>query len=290
MDIEPLTAVRQTAPGTRMILLIASVLVFLVGIQLFVLTEMTDRFFAWTIKSRLTATFLGAAYWASCTMEFVASRRRVWAHARIAIPAVLVFTAVTLVISLVHIDLFHLDEPSVMTRFFTWTWLFVYAVVPPVMVVLLVRQVRAAGVDLPRQGRLPVWFRVLLGVHAAALIPMGIALLLTPTVAAELWPWTLTPLTGRAIGAWLLGLGIAATQAVVENDWIRIRPATMSYTAFAVLEFAALARYPDELAWETPSAWIYLVLLASALVIGLYGWWQATQLRKKIDADGSVPA
>ena len=290
METPPLTALRPTTPGTRMILLIASVLVFLVGVQLFVLTEMTDTFFAWTIKSPLTAAFLGAAYWASCAMEFVASRRHTWVHARIAVPAVLVFTGVTLVISLIHIDLFHLDEPSLMTRFFTWSWLFVYAVVPPVMLVLLVRQVRAAGIDPPRRWRLPMWFRAVLGVHAAVLIPMGIALLLVPTVASQLWPWTVTPLTGRAIGAWLLGLGIAATQAVAENDWMRIRPATMSYTVFAVLEFAALARYPGELARDTPAAWIYLLFLTSALGIGLYGWWQATQLRKAIDASRPGPS
>ena len=82
----------------------------------------------------------------------------------------------------------------------------------------------------------------------------------------------------------MLGLGIAATQAAAENDWIRIRPATMSYTAFAVLEFVAVARYPGEVAWETPAAWIYLLFLASAGVIGLYGWWQATKARTANDA------
>lgn len=276
-------SLRLTTPGTRIILLIASVLVFLVGVQLFILTEMTDRFFAWTIKSPLTASFLGAAYWASCAMEFLASRRRTWAHARIAVPAVLVFTGVTLVISLIHIDLFHLDENNIMTRFLTWSWLFVYAVVPPVMLVLLVRQIRAPGIDPPREARLPVWYRSLLGVHAAVLVPIGIALLIAPTVVVPWWPWTLTPLTGRAIGAWLLGLGIAAAQAVGENDWRRIHPATMSYTVFAVLELAALGRYPNELAWETPGSWIYLLFLASALGIGLLGWWQAVRHTKQID-------
>lgn len=287
MERQPLEATRRTTFGTRTILLIASVLVFMVGVQLFVLTESTDRLFAWTINSPLTAAFLGAAYWASCVMEFTASRRPRWADARIAIPAVLVFTGVTLVVTLIHLDLFHLDEPSLVTRFLTWSWLFVYAVVPPVMLVLLVRQMRAPGVDPARRWTLPAWFRVLLGIHAAVLVPMGISLLFVPDVAAQWWPWALTPLTGRAIGAWLVGLGIAAAQAVGENDWMRIRPATMSYAAFAVLEFGALARYPDEVAWSTPQAWVYLVFLASSLGIGGYGWWRATQCTKAITADAA---
>ncbi len=285
MVAQPSSGSRVTTPGTRIILLIASVLVFLVGIQLFILTQFTEQFFAWTIKAPLTAAFLGAAYWASCGMELAASRRRAWVDARIAIPAVLIFTAVTFVITVIHLDVFHLDEPSLVTRFLTWSWLFVYAVVPPVMLVLLVRQVRAPGVDPPRRWTLPTWFRAALGVHAALLIPTGICLLLIPAVAADWWPWALTPLTARAIGAWLLGLGVAAAQVLGENDWVRIRPATMSYTVFAVLELVALGRYPDEVSWTSPAAWVYAIFLASSLGIGVCGWWRATQCAHAITAN-----
>ena len=269
--------VRRTTAGSRWILLVASVLVFLVGVQLFVMTEMTETFFAWTIQSPLTAAFLGAAYWASFTMEFFASRQRSWAFARIAVPAVLVFTTVTLVVSIIHLDRFHLDSPSVLTGFLTWAWLFVYAVVPPVMIFLLFHQVRVDGVDPVRGRRLVGWFRALLVMHAVVLFPLGIGLLLAPEFVGQLWPWTLTPLTGRAIGAWLLGLGIAAVHALREDDWRRIQPATMSYVVFAGLELVAIARYPSEIDWTTPPAWVYLVFLLSAALVGGYGWWQASQ-------------
>jgi hypothetical protein len=271
------TDIRRTTAGIRCILVVASILVFLVGVQLFVLTEMTDVFFAWTISSPLTAAFLGAAYWASCTMEFTASRQGNWAGARIAVPAVLVFTGVTLGVTILHIDLFHLDSPSALTGFLTWAWLFVYAVVPPVMTLLLVRQMRTHGADPRRGAALSGWFRTLLTTHAGLLIPVGVALLLMPEVTGRIWPWTLTPLAGRAIGAWLLGLGIAAIHAVHENDWQRIRPATMSYIVFAGLQLVAVARYPGELDWAAPHTWVYLFFLLSALLAGGHGWWQATQ-------------
>ena len=269
--------VRRTTAGSRWILLVASVLVFLVGIQLFVMTEMTDTFFAWTIQSPLTAAFLGAAYWASFTMEFFASRQENWAFARIAVPAVLIFTAITLVVTVMHFDLFHFGAPSMVASFLAWSWLFVYAVVPPVMIVLLFRQVRSCGVDPRRGQRLPGWFRGLLWCHAGLLLPVGVALLVAPEFASQIWPWSLTPLTGRAIGAWLVGLGIAAVHALRENDWKRIQPATMSYVVFAGLELVAVARYPGEVAWDAPAAWIYLLFLLSALVVGVHGWWQATR-------------
>jgi hypothetical protein len=43
----------------RGLLLAAGALVFLAGFQLFILTEQTDLYFAWTIQPPLTAAFLG---------------------------------------------------------------------------------------------------------------------------------------------------------------------------------------------------------------------------------------
>src|SRR4051794_39302423 len=83
--------VRPLTPGMRLMLTVASLLVFVVGIQLFILTDDTDHWFAWTIPPPLTAAFLGGSYWASFALEWLASREGSWARARIAVPAVLSF-------------------------------------------------------------------------------------------------------------------------------------------------------------------------------------------------------
>jgi hypothetical protein len=46
----------------RWLLLAAGFLVLLAGFQLFILTEYTDRYFAWAIQPFITAAFLGAGY------------------------------------------------------------------------------------------------------------------------------------------------------------------------------------------------------------------------------------
>jgi hypothetical protein len=277
MQPSPPPNVRLTTLGMRRMLLAASVLVFIVGIQLFILGEMTDTLFAWTIKNPLTAAFLGAAYWASFAMEFLASRRRVWAYARIAIPAVLIFTGLTLVVTLLHLGQFHLASPNLITRGAAWAWLIVYAVVPPLMAVLLIMQLRAPGGDPPRQSALPGWVRAVLLVHAVVMIPLGLALLLVPQATVGLWPWALTPLTGRAIGAWSLALGVAAAHATWENDWARVHVATMSYTVFGVFELIGLARYPGNVDWSKPQASVYVLFLVSVLVVGIYGWLRSSR-------------
>jgi hypothetical protein len=280
------SGIRPITTGMRWMLLIASGLVFIVGIQLFILSEYTDRFFAWTIKPPLTAAFLGAGYWASFAMEYLASRKRSWAHARIAVPAVLIFTTLTLIATLLHLDRFHLSHPNLLTRAAAWVWLAVYAIVPPAMAVLLVLQLRVPGVDPPRQARLPRWTHAILIDHALVMLPLGAALFLAPQATAGLWMWTLTPLTARAVGAWLLALGVAAAHSSWENDWQRVQIATMSYTIFGTFQLLGLARYSQTVDWSRPQSWFYGLFLLSVLFVGVYGWRQSARMARM----GGLPA
>ena len=135
------------------------------------------------------------------------------------VPTVFIFTTLTLIATLVHRDKFHFGaENQFSTRLVTWIWLAIYVVVPVLMVVLTVVQMRQPGVDPPRDRPLPTPLMVIVGVQALVFIAMGAALFVAPERASGWWPWTLTPLTGRAIGAWVFSLGIAAAHSLWERD------------------------------------------------------------------------
>lgn len=269
------TGVQPLTPGMRRMLYIASGLVFLVGIQLFIGSEFTERYFAWTIKPSLTAAFLGGAYWASFSLEWLAARQAAWARARVAVPAVLTFTTLTLIATLLHLDKFHLNSPNGETVLATWAWIAVYAGVPGAMSLLLLRQLRVPGGDPPR--RLPMLRPVAvgLGVAGVALIAFGSALFLVPAATLGIWPWLLTPLTARAVGAWLIGLGLAIAHSGWEADWQRVRPAMVGLIVFSTLQLVNLLRYPAVVSWGSLSAWVYVAGVTAALVVGLYGVWAA---------------
>ncbi len=258
-------AVEPTAPVSapvRRLLLVAAVLVFLAGVQLFVFPLRTERWFAWTIGSPMTATFLGASYWSAIGLELVAARARTWAGARVAIPAVFAFTAITLVVTLVHAELFHFGgEHGAGTRAVTWAWLAVYAVVPLLMVAAVVSQ-RSDGFAVPPTAGLPGPVRAVLVVQAVVLLGVGAALLVAPERADGLWAWTLTPLTGRAVGAWLVGLGVASAHARLIDDRASLRPLAVTGVAFGVLQAVALARHGEELDASSWQAAAYVVGLA----------------------------
>ena len=248
---------------------IDSFLVFVTGIQLFVLSEFTDRFFAWTIMPPLTAAFLGAAYWASFPLVLLSARQTTWHRARIAVYGVLAFTTLTLVATVLHLDRFHLHSPDPLAVIAAWAWLVVYVSVPPALLVLLILQLRRPGDEPPRALPLPPALRLLLGVQAVGLLITGIVLFLAPQT--PIWPWALTPLTGRAVGAWLVGIGLIAAHAGWENDFVRLRAAFIAYTLLGALQLVAVARYPGTVVWDGAPIFVYLVVVASFLAVGLYG-------------------
>ena len=259
-------ATRATTTAMRRMLYVAGVFVLIAGFQLFVLSGQTEDYFAWTIDPPLTAAFLGAGYWSSAILELGSARRREWSHARLAMPAVLFFTTLTLVLSLVNIDRFHTDSV------FGIAWLVVYGCFPVAMSTILFLQLRAPGADAPAQRRLAGWVRLVLLAQAAILFALGIALFAAPVGAASLWPWPLTPLTGMAVGAWLMGTGFIAAQVAIDNARERVDVAMLSYAGFGALQLVAVARYPDTPDWSALGAVAYLGFLGCMTALGLLGW------------------
>jgi hypothetical protein len=96
---------------------------------------------------------------------------------------------------------------------------------------------------------------------------------LVPQTMAALWPWALTPLTGQAVGAWLIGIGLTAAQMCWENDFGRVYAGMAGYVALGALQLLALARYGGaSVDWGGAGGWIYLLFVVSVLGVGLYGW------------------
>ncbi len=267
------TRIRPVIPAMRWLLLVAGLLVLGAGNSLFLFSSQTDEYFAWTIGNPLTAAFLGAAFWASCALEILSARERVWSRARLAVPAVLIFTILTAIATMIHRDIFH-------DNWIAWAWIGIYLIVPPVFMIVLGMQLQEPGVDEPRQFPLPDWLRVMSVIQGIVLLGAGSALMIAPLDAMRIWPWPLTELTSRAIGAWLIGLGVIALQAAWENDFLRIRSGAIAALLLAVLQSLALIRYPDTFDFNSIEGIVYLIALANVAavaVVSLAGYLRATR-------------
>jgi hypothetical protein len=110
-----------------------------------------------------------------------------------------------------------------------------------------------------------------------------------PSTADSLWPWPLTPLTARAVGAWLLALATGLVATLWERDWLRIRVATLTFAAAPLLQFVALARFSDTATWDAAGIWVYVAFLTSILALGAYGIRRSWSLRDEPEG-AAVPA
>ena len=113
--------------------------------------------------------------------------------------------------------------------------------------------------------------RALLAVLAVVLLLLGIALFVAPTRVADVaWPWALTPLVGRAVGAWCIGLGVAAGHSWLIDDAPSLAPVGLTAVLFGALQAVALLRYGDSVDWSSVAGVGYLVGLAAITVAGVW--------------------
>lgn len=277
--------------GIRRLTKAISLLAVVVGPLLFLLPEHTNTLFAWTISPPFTAAFLGGAYTTALVLELLAAREPSWTRARVVYPAMLLFTTLTLIATLLHLDKFHFNGTG-LALITAWLWLVIYAVAPPVMLILLVMQLRSSGVDLLRRAQLPAWFRTVLIVQAAVMMGLGAVLFIAPTTVSSIWPWALTPLTAQAVAAWMLGLGLAVAHMALENDWERIYIGLAGDVVVGVLQLVAVARFAGTINWSAPNGWVYLLFLVGCVAVGLYGLfaWRLARVRLSMPEQGRATA
>jgi hypothetical protein len=255
--------VSLTLPA-RVLLATFGVLTALAVVALLGGATRTDEAFAWTIQPPLAAAFLGAGYASGCVLVLLTLRAGTWVQARWPLLTILVFTVVTLVATLLHLDRFHLPGDTVLATAAAWFWLAVYVVVPVGMAAVLVHGERTSATPRTGARRPPRWFRVSLLVQGLVLGVLGVCLFLGVDGVVKGWPWDLTPLVAQVTAAWLVSFAVAALMAVREDPRL-LGPAGAGYLVFGAAEILAAVLHRGDLdggpataAYFLMSGWVAL--------------------------------
>ena len=272
---------RTLHPLMRAILLVGGIFVVIAGIQLYVFPGRTDELFAWTIASELSAATLGAFYLSAAVLALGSARQETWARARLGVPGILVFVWLTLIATLIHLDLFHLDSDGFVAQVAAWVWLAVYVIEPPVLTWAFVAQIRVPGGNPDCPDPLPGGYRVVLYALAGVLFLFGAALFIAPLDVADLWPWPLTELVAQAIAAWIIALSGFLAAIAWENERSRIRLGLALPLAFVALQALALARFGDEVDWGSAESVAFVAALAA--IGGAGAWGRSLSLTRRTD-------
>lgn len=251
---------------------LGSFLSLMAGIQLFVLSELTDIYFAWTIQSALTAATLGGFYFGSMTFGYLSARESTWSNVRGPAIGLFLFLVGTLAATFLHLDKFHLASENIITRSAAWIWLAIYILLPLALAASFFLQSRQPGTDSERTSTLPIWLRSLLSLHGVIGVLLSIILFFSPEFLIPIWAWELTPLTARALSAWFISFGVLDLLSIWENDWRRLRVTSISYVVTAIFGLLALLRYFSQVDLWSPLGVGYVLYLLIMLGMGLYGW------------------
>jgi len=114
--------------------------------------------------------------------------------------------------------------------------------------------------------------RLLMGATGAIAVAAGLFLFLLPDQAIDLWPWALTPLTSRVLGA-IFMLGTASLGVVTDARWGSARLMLQVEVFMLTLILVAAARARAEFDSSNAMTWLllggFLAALVSAAVLSV---------------------
>lgn len=210
--------------------------------------------------SPLNARFIGALYLAAAVGMILSALGDDLADIRIFLFGFAVIALLVLAVTIAYWSDFAAKRVPVI-------WLFTY-VVDPVAAAAALLTLRPLRPARPGAHRLTTLFVLQGGLFGV----VGIVLLVTPGVAALIWPWKIDPLLSQVYGAFLLAFAVGALLAAREARPAAVLPTVASTAVLAALtlivSFVHLDRFAPGLAsgiWFGVFA-LALVAFAAALV------------------------
>src|SRR5947209_13562967 len=217
----------------------------------------TDKLFVWTIKPSMTPMMLAAAYCGGIYFFTRAVLAKRWHLVKLGFLPVMTFASLLGIATLLHWDRFNHSHIS----FFTWAAL--YFTTPFLVFAVWLRNRRTdPGTAEPNEVIIPQVILLFIGVVGVITLTVSVLLFLQPSLMIRQWPWMLSPLTARVLGAMfalpgIVGLGIAA-----EKRWSAGR-IILEAQAFSILMILIAAAF----AWgdfdqSNPVTWLFVGGLA----------------------------
>ncbi|CAN5311470.1 hypothetical protein BH11ACT1_BH11ACT1_19570 [soil metagenome] len=240
---------------------------------LYVFPGDTKRLFAWTIRPTMTPMVLASAYLGGACFFLRVLRERRWAAIKTGFLSVALFASLLGVATVVHWDKFNHQHVSF------WTWAILYFTTPFLVVGGWLANRRFEAAPTPDEPRLGTGARALVGLVGLLALVWGVVMFLAPSTVIGIWPWTLTPLTCRVVGA-IFCLGSAGIGVVADPRWIAVRLMLQVETLMVALMLVAAVRAHGELDTSRPLTWVMAAGFVGVLA-GSGGLWYAMEVRPR---------
>ncbi|MDQ6662039.1 MAG: hypothetical protein M3Z24_13885 [Chloroflexota bacterium] len=257
-------------PVTR--LTSAIIVPFLVAafVILYVFPDHTQELFAWGIKPRMSAMMLGAAYIGGAYFFIRAATNARWHWVKVGFLPVTTFATLMGIATILHWDRFNHGYIS----FFAWVGL--YFTTPFIVFLLWLRNrsTDPGPTNASESLRVPYLVRLVIGIVGGVTLLTSIVLFLEPGFMISTWPWQLTPLTARLMGALFALTGVGELAIALDVRWSAVRIPLQSQMIGIVLIVLAMVFSWSNFQQANPLTWIFLASIIFLLVASplLYVW------------------
>jgi hypothetical protein len=255
----------------RALLVVGFLITFGTGAGLYLAPVSGGHSFAWPIKAPLTASLMGSGYLAGAALGLaLALRDGGWPRIRVILAPAFVLVTTNLITTIHFFDQFKLGSGSGRQQVTAWTWLIVYAALPPAVAVVAFTHERRSGragwaVSDPLAPIVRQSFVVVAGGFAV----LGLWLMIAPGALVDRWVWKLPPLSASIVGTWLLTLATAYGWAALERDWRRVRLMVVPVGLSLALNLVALVRFHDTRSGSSRATALYVSVIVVSLIVVL---------------------
>ena len=223
----------------------------------------TESLFAWPIRPGLTAMVLGSAYLGGAYFFVRVARSQAWHTVKGGFVPVGLFATLMGISTVLHWDRFTHDHVAF------WLWTLLYCTTPFLIAAVWLRNRPYDAAADPGEPLVP--WAVAMAMLAAGVLAVATAglLYLAPATAARWWPWPLTPLTARVLGA-VLCLGSAGIGAALDRRWSAARLPLQVAAIMLTLMLVAGLRARADLDAASPLTYVFaagFAALAAGIVV-----------------------
>ena len=246
---------------TRLLAIVVIPFLIVASIVLYFMPDRTGELFAWAIKPSMTAMMLGAAYMGGIYFFARVVLARQWHVVKAGFLPVTTFASLLGIATLLHWDKFTTGHIS----FITWAGLYFTT---PFLVVAVWLSNRRTDPREPSAGSrlIPAWLRWAFGLVGGVTLAISLLLFLQPQLMIAVWPWTLTPLTARVVGAMFALPGLVGLCLASDRRWSAALIILQAQALSIGLILVAVLRAWSDFDPASPAIWLFVGGLGGLLI------------------------
>ncbi|SOD70429.1 hypothetical protein SAMN05892883_0129 [Jatrophihabitans sp. GAS493] len=251
----------RVLPATRVLAAVIIPFLLLAFLVLVPWPSDTKRLFAWAIKPSMSAMVLGSVYLGGAYFFVRVLGEPRWHCVAGGFLPVATFAGLMAITTILHWSRF------IHGNLAFWLWIGLYFTTPLLVLAVFLRNQREYGPGDAGDPRLSSLAAVIIAAAGGLSLLTSAFLFLFPYRAVSIWPWPLTPLTARMMGA-IFALGLAGLGVIHERRWSSARILLQVAGFMLLLILISAARARSQFDTSKPLTWLFLVGFVATVLTG----------------------